>query len=155
VRALNHFNWQGSGSAIKKRMPHFRVLVVDDDRNLRVSLTQFLETNEAVRVSAVSSLSEVQALGQAAMEFDLAILDINLGLESPSGLDVFHWLRSHHFRGRVVFFTGYAKTHPLVAQAMTFPGIVICEKPMDVGQLLDLISEAFKSPSQELTAAHA
>jgi DNA-binding response OmpR family regulator len=72
--------------------------------------------------------------------FDLAILDINLGAGSPSGLAGYRWLREHEFAGRVVFLTGHARSHPLVAEASEIGDAVVYEKPMTAAQLRAIMS---------------
>src|SRR4051794_8617932 len=116
-----------------------RILVVDDDVDLADILREVL-SSEGVAVSVAHSLAEVQAVRGEALESALAILDVNLGLGCPSGLDVSAWLRTQGFPGRVVFHTGHARSHPLVRAAASEPGAQILSKPIDVAALEGLIS---------------
>jgi FixJ family two-component response regulator len=72
----------------------------------------------------------------------VAILDVNLGPEVPSGLDVAEWLREHHFAGRIVFLTGHARSHPLVAQLKHDARAEVLQKPVSPPALLRIIEEA-------------
>jgi DNA-binding NtrC family response regulator len=118
------------------------VLIVDDSEDLVESLATALELCLDARVVKATSLAEVQAQRDAALSCDLAIVDINLGPEVPSGLDVHRWLTESSFKGRIVFFTGHARNHPLVKQALRISGVKTYDKPMPVAAILALVEAA-------------
>jgi FixJ family two-component response regulator len=76
------------------------------------------------------------------LESRLMILDINLGVGVPSGVDAYRWLRAHGFPGTVVFLTGHARTHPEALEARKLPGVRVLEKPVGVDVLGTLLAEA-------------
>jgi DNA-binding NtrC family response regulator len=93
------------------------VLVVDDDHDLRDVLGAIVtELCDRACLSA-ASFADLVALGDRALSCDVAILDVNLGPDQPSGIDVYEWLQGHGFQGRIAFLTGHARTHPAVARA--------------------------------------
>jgi len=64
--------------------PHLRVLVIDDDKNIRVTLTACLEGMKC-KVSSVST-AEAALMAVETRPYDLAFLDLRLS--SASGLDL-------------------------------------------------------------------
>ena len=83
------------------------------------------------------SLEEVKHL--ESIPRDLALLDINLGANAPSGVDVHHWLDEHGFHGQIVYLTGHARTSPLVAETLQLPNVTVLSKPVSVEELDSLV----------------
>jgi DNA-binding NtrC family response regulator len=116
------------------------VLILDDDEDLRDVMGTTVEEVFGWSWLGVSSVSAMIDLGSRALSSDLAILDINLGLDQPSGLDAFGWLGEHHYRGRIIFLTGHAATHPLVDKAQREKLASIYQKPLSIGEIGRLLS---------------
>jgi DNA-binding NtrC family response regulator len=125
-------------------MPQPCVLILDDDEDLRDVLGTTVEEVFGWSWIGVSSVPAMIDLGQRALGSDLAILDINLGLDQPSGLDAFAWLGEHHFKGRIIFLTGHAASHPLVDKAQHEQLASIYQKPLTVGEIGRLLSPEAK-----------
>ena len=117
-----------------------RILIVEDDADLALLLSELL-TGSGAETCVAHSLREVQAEATAALECDLAIIDVNLGPYQPTGVDVASWLRSRSFQGQVVFLTGHARTHPMVAEAAAVPGSRVLAKPIAAEELSLLAAE--------------
>jgi DNA-binding NtrC family response regulator len=120
-----------------------RILLLDDDDDLRTTMREILMlvdegSHQCVAVGSFAQLLDWRA---KALDTELAILDINLGPNEPSGLDAERWLRENGYKGRVVFLTGHARTHPLVVDAARLGNVQILEKPLGLGSLLDMVSE--------------
>ncbi len=115
------------------------LLVVDDDTDL-VEMFRTMFARAKVPHVTASSLADVQALGDLLPTLDTALLDINLGLGRPSGVDIARWLREHGYTPRVIFITGHAPDHPLVKEAAGEGGHVL-EKPVVPSELLRLIRD--------------
>ena len=116
------------------------VLIVEDDGDLRDVLSELYATADE-ECLAVGSLRALEQDAGRALSADLAILDINLGPEQPSGVDVYDWLNEHRFRGRVVFLTGHATSHPAVQEAIR-RGNVVLRKPIAPAELLRLARDS-------------
>jgi DNA-binding NtrC family response regulator len=116
------------------------VLIVDDDDDVRAALSDFLELTTRTPCVRAGSLEEAQRLGEAALNAQLAVVDINLGAGRPTGIDVVRWLREVGFKGRITFLTGHAKNHPLVQQAAQIYGVRIIEKPVEPDTLAALLA---------------
>jgi FixJ family two-component response regulator len=111
------------------------VLFVEDNDDLREVFAALVGIELERRCVGVGSYQELVALGDHALECGVAILDINLGPNRPSGIDAYAWLRSRGFTGRIVFLTGHASNHPLVLQAHRIGDAEIFSKPIEPDQL--------------------
>lgn len=116
-----------------------KTLVLDDDDDLRLLLHEVITSMCGKECLALRSFDELVAREAEALQCDLALLDVNLGANVPSGLDALEWLRAHHFDGRIAFLTGHARTHPLVERARCTAGVPVLEKPVPLDTLLSLL----------------
>lgn len=119
-----------------------RVLVLEDDEDLRTILCELLSLSGADACVGVGSLAELQHKRVEALGCGLALLDINLGAGVPSGLDAYRWLKDNGFRGRTVFLTGHARSHPLVREALELTHVQVLSKPIESKVLLSLVRDA-------------
>jgi CheY-like chemotaxis protein len=114
-----------------------RVLFLEDSEDLRDVVVDLLELLGATCV-AVASVDDLQHV-ERPQDYALAILDINLGADAPSGINAYAWLRRVGFEGRVVFLTGHAQNHPLVEAATRIGDASVYAKPVSAAQLRALI----------------
>jgi NtrC-family two-component system response regulator AlgB len=138
------------GSSIKEEPSSFmNVLVVDDENNIRKTLTVFFESRNH-SVTAVSNVRD--AMTEASLQvFDLAFVDLRLGTDSgldliPSLLGSCPWLK-------IVVITAYASVDTAV-EAMKRGAADYLAKPFKPGQL-ELILErlaAFRGLEQRINA---
>jgi FixJ family two-component response regulator len=115
------------------------VLFLDDDEDLRDTFTDLVRTVFDRECHGLRSYRELVALGSRALRCGVAILDINLGPDLPSGLDAYAWLRRHGFAGRIVFLTGHANSHPLVVEANRLGDAEVVAKPVSFDALSTLL----------------
>jgi FixJ family two-component response regulator len=118
---------------------HGSVLVLDDDRDMLEALGDTIRVLGGRPCITVASHAEMVALGAQALACSVAILDINLGLGMPSGIDAYRWLRESGFGGRIVFLTGHARGHPLVEEAHRLGEARVLEKPARTATLLEIV----------------
>ena len=108
-----------------------RILVVDDDENIRFALTMCLET-DGHKVVAVGTIDD--ALQRAAREvFDLIFLDVRLGM--LNGLEYIQSLLQESPWARIVVVTAYASIETAV-EAMKKSATDYLPKPFEPTQLL-------------------
>ena len=112
--------------------------LLDDDADLLEILAELLQEH-GCRCLLARSLAELQALAPEVLAADVAVLDINLGSGEPTGIDAYDWLMSEGFGGRLLFLTGHAHAHPLVARAERLRRAAVLDKPLDGKILLDRI----------------
>jgi FixJ family two-component response regulator len=79
------------------------------------------------------------ALGEEALKCEVAILDINLGPNQPSGIEAYAWLRQKGYTGRIVFLTGHASNHPLVIEASRIGDAEVFSKPVEPARLRSIV----------------
>ena len=121
-----------------------RVLVVDDDRVLRMALSRMLaETYEVAEAS-----DGPEALAKVAAEpFDLVLLDI--GLPGLSGLDVLAQLNGDGRHRRVVMMTA-DDTPETLLRAIRDQAYDYIVKPFPPSAILDVASKALAAPDDAL-----
>jgi FixJ family two-component response regulator len=118
-----------------------RVVFLDDNEDLRELVPLLLRTTLEVDCLCFGSLTEFQRSSDDVLRAKLAILDINLGANVPSGIDAFRWLIEHGFRGKILFLTGHARANPQVTQAEK-TGAQVLEKPLHPDQLVSVVRQA-------------
>ena len=123
-----------------------RIVFLDDSEDLRELMPILLESTLGVTCTCFGSLMEFEDHSEEVLRARVAILDINLGPNVPDGIVAFNWLRDHGFLGKILFFTGHARTNPQVALAET-KGVEILEKPLHPDQLISLIARALNGNS--------
>lgn len=115
------------------------LLVIDDEASIRFSIEQVFE-RPGTRVLSAESADE--GLRLAAEESpDVVLLDIRLG--DRSGLDVFDELRQIDPRILVIFITGFGTTETVI-EAMKRGAYDYLVKPLDAGQLEQIVNHAFE-----------
>lgn len=117
------------------------MLFLDDDDDLRATFADLVKTIFERECHGIGSHRELIALGERALNCGVAILDINLGPEVPSGIDSYGWLRKHGFAGRIVFLTGHAASHPLVIEARRLGDAEVVSKPVSLIALTSLLED--------------
>ena len=118
-----------------------RVVFLDDSEDLRELMATLLETMVGVECSCFGSLMELEQHSDEVLHARVAILDINLGPDAPDGLDAFNWLMDHGFSGKVLFFTGHARSNPQVVMAEQ-RGAEILEKPIRPDRLISSVTRS-------------
>jgi DNA-binding NarL/FixJ family response regulator len=76
------------------------ILLVDDDEDLREAVRDLLSSLSLAECLTAGSLAELEAHAAAALACSLAIIDLNLGANAASGIDVYRWLGRPVSRGR-------------------------------------------------------
>lgn len=116
-----------------------QVLFLDDDEDLRVTLSELVASSCNVECITAASLSELVSMRDRILPCALAILDVNLGDGEESGIDAYDWLRQQGYAGKIVFLTGHAASYPPVQAAARLGDARILQKPVEPGVLLDLV----------------
>ncbi len=108
-----------------------RILIVDDEENIRFALIMCLES-DGHKVVAVGSI-EAALEKTAAQAFDLIFLDVRLGTQN--GLDYIQTLLQENPWARIVVITAYASIDTAV-EAMKRGASDYLSKPFEPAQLL-------------------
>ena len=119
--------------------PKLRVLVIDDEKNIRATLSLCLEQT-GCQVTAVSSAeSALSALAQ--QSYDLAFLDLRLG--DSSGLDLIAKLIAENPNLLVVVITAYATIDSAV-DAIKRGAADYLPKPFTPAQIRHVVDQSIK-----------
>jgi DNA-binding NtrC family response regulator len=117
------------------------VLYVEDNDDLRELVVELVTAVLKHRCVGVGSYEELVGLGDEALRCSIAILDINLGSQPTIRHRRLQWLRDKGYRGRIVFLTGHASTHPLVIEAQRIGDAEIFSKPIEPDRLRSIVEE--------------
>lgn len=82
-----------------------RILVVDDDNNLRALLEKTLTSIHHIPVSATNAKHAQQTIGLG--EVDLVLSDIQM--PGMSGIELLHWIKKNHSAIPVILMTGFSE----------------------------------------------
>lgn len=116
-----------------------RVLILDDDRELLEIMCEFVRGVCGRECLALSSFDELVAAKERVLGCSVALLDVNLGAGQPSGIDAYRWLTEQGFAGKLYFFTGHARLHPLVQEFEKLGRVEVLSKPVDSEKLVEVL----------------
>lgn len=121
-----------------------RILLVDDERSIRESLSKILRAEKYEVVLAENGQEAIAKHG--AQPIDLLILDLNMPV--INGWVALEWLATVNPLLPVIIITGRSNQRALVETA----GVnVLMEKPLDVPLLLQAIRELMDEPMESRT----
>ncbi len=118
-----------------------KILVVDDNEHIVELLRIMVEEVCDMEAVTASNMGAVETKSVDALNCSLAILDINLGENEPSGIDVYKWLLENDFKSPTYFLTGHARSDPRVIEAARMGKAKILSKPIDSGRLIEIMRE--------------
>jgi CheY-like chemotaxis protein len=114
-----------------------RILVVDDERGMRLTLADILR-DRGCRVETAETGEQAVRLC-AGNEFDMVLMDVRMpGID---GTEALRRIRKRRSDARVIMMTAYALEH-LEREALALGAIAFLRKPLDVDALLELIDGA-------------
>jgi len=119
--------------------PTARILVVDDEPNIREALADLL-SHEGYRVRpAASAEAAIAALGEE--PFQIVISDLRMS--GQSGLDLLQWVRENCPETEIILLTAYGSVEGAV-EAMRMGAYDYLSKPVDRRRLSLLIEKALE-----------
>jgi DNA-binding NtrC family response regulator len=117
-----------------------RILIIDDDRQLRMSFSRLL-SGEGYQVTGVASGEE----GLAYLEKQSpALVFLDVRLPGMNGLEVYERIRRMHPKLPVIIMTAFASTETAI-QATRLGAFDYILKPFEVPEVLDLIARAIEA----------
>jgi DNA-binding NtrC family response regulator len=133
--------WEDETPVTRKH--HERILVVDDEFDVRQGLAKLLEM-EGYQVSTAENGAMALERAKAA-EFDLVLTDLRMpGL---SGVETLIGLKKLHPELQVIVVTGFA-SDATAANCLREGAYDLVTKPFDLNQLLSLIEKAIAAQKQ-------
>ncbi len=126
-----------------------RILIVDDEKLMRSSLKQLLESTGR---EVFECSSGARALGfLEKKDITLALLDINL--PDISGLDILKWIHKNRLQTSVIMVSGDQDLDSAV-QALRFGAVEFVRKPDDMSQIRHKVENALHRIHLEHQQAH-
>ena len=127
-----------------KNSPPLRVLVVDDEALIRWCLVETLTDAGHEAVEATDAKSAVRALSEAAIPFDVVLLDFRL----PDSNDLTLLSRVRHLSPstQIILMTAYG-TPEVVKGAMDLGAFRVVGKPFEIAEVPGLVSQAHAARS--------
>jgi DNA-binding NtrC family response regulator len=116
-----------------------RILIIDDDEVL-LSLLSMVLTEGGYNVLSTADGPQGLALYE---KYRPAIVLLDLGLPSMSGIEVLREIRQIDDKARVIVVTGYGSVESAV-MAMRFGAVDYIQKPVEAEVLLTKVQEALK-----------
>ncbi len=114
-----------------------RVLVVDDERNMRTTLADILEDAGFDVSTADCGEKAVKMCGKRA--FDAVLMDVRMpGID---GVEAFRLIKRKDQAVRVIMMSAYSM-HELQSLAMREGAIGFLKKPLDLARVIALIGES-------------
>jgi DNA-binding NtrC family response regulator len=111
------------------------ILIVDDEKNIRLTLSQALETLGAEIDTAAHGEEALTKLKEK--EFGLILLDIRM--PGMDGMEVLHRVREIRPDIRVIMITAYGTVESAV-EAMKLGAVDFLQKPFDPEEIRELVS---------------
>src|SRR5262249_2274263 len=116
-----------------------QILVVDDERNVRMMYRTALETEGYVVIGADSGVTALEEFKQT--KFDLAVLDLRM--PEMDGLDLLEQMRKKNITTPTLIITAYGDV-PNAVKAMKLGAIDFLAKPVTPEQLRKLVKEVIQ-----------
>jgi DNA-binding NtrC family response regulator len=125
-----------------------RILIVDDERNVRLTYRAALETEGFEIAEAESGAMAVEKFAQST--FDVAVLDIRM--PEMGGLELLEAMREKNIKTPTVIITAYGDV-PNAVKAMKLGAIDFLAKPVTPDELRKVLNEVIERHGHALPAA--
>jgi DNA-binding response OmpR family regulator len=121
-----------------------KILVVDDEKNIRLTLSQALETLGMPVQTAGDGEEALQKLQDS--DFSLVLLDLKL--PGMDGLEVLRRIRESRPKTRVIMITAHG-TIAYAVEAMKLGAVDFLRKPFSPSEIRRLVSQVLERQDQE------
>jgi CheY-like chemotaxis protein len=119
------------------------ILIVDDEKNIRLALSMSLEKLEIPLEMAASGEEALEKLAQG--EYELMLLDLRLpGLD---GMEVLRRVSQQLPDLKVIIITAYGSID-LAVEAMKLGAVDFLQKPFDAGQVREMVRRILEKPRE-------
>jgi len=121
-----------------------RILIVDDDENIRKTMTAILEDEGYIVDSAASGKEAIEKTNSAT--YNLALLDIRL--PDMEGVELLKLMKDNTPRTRKIMVTGYPSVQNAISSVNKRADAYLI-KPVDIEKLLETVKEQLKLQEEE------
>lgn len=126
---------------MKPALAQQRILLVDDEPNLRLSLATTLLAEGYQVIEARDGQEALEQLERH--QFDLILTDIRM--PRRSGIELFHEVRRRHPSLPVVMMTAFANEQ-VIEDVLASGVFTVVDKPFDMAPMLQLVATALANP---------
>lgn len=116
------------------------VVFLDDNADLCELIQSVIESQLSGDCFCFTNVAQMQNAERNVLASHVAILDIELGFQQPSGIEAYKWLKEKNYTGHIFFLTGHGLSAPLVQAAVTL-GADIWEKPISSSKIVSDIKK--------------
>jgi DNA-binding NtrC family response regulator len=109
------------------------VLIVDDEKNIRLTLSQAVESPELEVVTAVNGEEALEKLQSG----NFAVILLDLKLPGMDGMEVLHWISEHRPEVPVIIITAHGTIDSAV-EAMKLGAVDFIQKPFSPREIREL-----------------
>lgn len=125
-----------SGKLKENQQMAGRIMVVDDDTALRITLQEILMDEGRDVVSAEDGFQAIQI----ASESRIALIFMDIQMPGMNGVDAFLAIKEIHPDCIVVMMTGYS-VEDLTKKALAEGAMTVLSKPVSIEQILEITNE--------------
>lgn len=118
------------------------IFFLDDSEEYLDVMKVFVQAACNCEAITCSNIESMQNQIEEILKSEMAFLDINLGLNQPSGIQAYRWLKSQGYNKPVYFLTGHAKDSDEAKQAAIFEDARVLQKPIPPQDFRALIESA-------------
>lgn len=116
-----------------------RLLIVDDEAELREALIALLENSADLIVEATNGLEAIDILQK--QKFDAVLSDEKM--PKKSGLEILRWMRENNVSIPFIIHTGYSQKE-ITQAAQNLGAFALIDKPWDERALIRTVEEALR-----------
>lgn len=120
------------------------VLIVDDEKNIRLVLSQSLESLGLPMQTAVNGEEALQKL----QEYDFSLVLLDLKMPGMDGMEVLRWVRTHRPQLPVVLVTAHGAVDTAVS-AMKLGAVDFLQKPCSPVEIRELVLRVLCGESKQ------
>lgn len=120
------------------------IFFLDDSEEYLDVMKVFIQAACNYEAITCSNIESMQSQIEEILKSEMAFLDINLGLNQPSGIQAYRWLKSQGYNKPVFFLTGHAKDSDEARQASIFEEARVIQKPIAAQDFRDLIESVYE-----------
>ena len=121
------------------------ILIVDDEKNIRLTMSQSLESLGIPIRTAVNGEDALQMIrGSSEIQYGLVFLDLKM--PGMSGMDVLRRIREERPKVRVIIITAHGTIDSAV-EAMKLGAVDFIRKPFSPGEIRDLATQVLERES--------
>lgn len=124
------------------------VLVVDDEKNIRLTLTKALKTNQLGVETAINGEEALQKMEEG--QFGVVLLDLRM--PGMDGMEVLRKLSEEYPETRVIIISAHGNIET-ATEAMKLGAVDFIEKPFSPAEIREVVEKVFRRDSLDPQAA--